>query len=102
MKILTMISTLSLVSLSNVTMANNNYGYKCQHGNEQRKIEVVYLQRESFLPCEVRYIKKHSNKKLWGASYEKGYCEAEARKFMKIQEKWGWHCKKEMPTTPTT
>ncbi|WP_330925804.1 hypothetical protein [Candidatus Sororendozoicomonas aggregata] len=98
MKILGVFTALSLGSLSTIATANNNYGYECRFGNELRVIEVVYLQRESPVPCEVRYIKEHSNEKLWNASYEVGYCETQAEQFVKKQQAWGWSCKKVMPS----
>ncbi len=84
----------SMVVLSGVAVANDNYRYECRHDSDLRTIEVVYLQRESAVPCEVRYLKKNSEETLWNANYEIGYCEKQAEEFVKKQEQWGWSCKK--------
>lgn len=88
---------LSLAGLSGMAMANDSYSYTCKHNHEQRKIEVLYLKRESKIPCEVRYIKKDSEETLWTANYTEGYCEEKATEFVKKQEGWGWMCSLDEP-----
>ncbi|MGI9276268.1 MAG: hypothetical protein ACR2PT_15685 [Endozoicomonas sp.] len=92
---------LGLAGMSGLVSANDGYSYTCAHSHKQRVIEVIYLKRESEVPCEVRYTKgqlRHgdfqvdSEETVWKASYEKGYCEAKAAEFVKKQEGWGWAC----------
>ena len=86
-----------LVFVSGSASANNNFSYTCNHHHEQRRIEVLYLQRESSVPCEVRYIKTDSEETLWSASYTPGYCEQKAAEFVEKQEGWGWNCTRDQP-----
>ena len=85
---------LLLTSWTSAVLANDSYSYECRNGSDLRTIEVVYLQRESVVPCEVNYIKNGQSKTLWNARYDKGYCEDEAEKFVVKQKGWGWDCKR--------
>ncbi|UYM15341.1 hypothetical protein [Endozoicomonas euniceicola] len=83
--------------------AGDSYSYTCLHGRDTRIIDVIYLQRESPVPCEVRYTKKgsvESEETLWNANYAIGFCEEKAENFMKQQEEWGWACQKDKPLQP--
>ena len=75
-------------------VASDSYTYQCRHASspEIREIEVVYLQREAAVPCEVNYAKNGVEERLWSASYTEGYCEAYAKGFVEKQKGWGWHC----------
>ena len=77
---------------SGSAVAGDGYTYECVHGRDIRKIEVVYLQRESLVPCEVNYTKDGVQESLWNASYSEGYCEARAKEFVEKQKSWGWDC----------
>ncbi len=72
--------------------AAENYSYVCTHGTKERKIEVVYLQEDQRVPCEVRYIKDAVSQLLWNARREEGYCELKAEAFIEKQKGWGWSC----------
>ncbi len=89
-----LIASLALALGSAIALASDSYSYQCKHDNDVRTIEVIYLQRESALPCEVNYIKNGVSETLWSARYEQGYCEARAAEFSKRQEEWGWVCEK--------
>ena len=90
---------IGFTTFSGLAVANDNYSYTCKHSHEQRKIDVIYLQRESSVPCEVRYIKADSEETLWTANYTKGYCEEKASEFVAKQEGWGWSCAMDTPVT---
>ena len=94
MKQLSFVVGLVLAAASGIASAQDGYSYQCTHYNDVRTIEVVYLQRESSVPCEVNYIKGDSQETIWNSRYTKGYCEAKAADFSKRQEEWGWSCKK--------
>lgn len=92
----------SLVTLVGLVMtglasASDNYSYTCTYGKQERKVSVIYLQRESSVPCEVRYTKGSQEETLWNASYTVGYCEDRASEFIKKQESWGWVCTLDQP-----
>ena len=92
-------SAMMLAGWSTLAAANDSYSYECRHNDDLRTIEVLYLQRESPVPCEVRYTKDEWGKDkvsetLWKANYEVGFCEDEARKFVEKQEGWGWRCQR--------
>ncbi|MRI33686.1 hypothetical protein EOPP23_11885 [Endozoicomonas sp. OPT23] len=89
--LLVLMGALGLVSTA---QANTSYAFSCKHFKEERKVEVVYLQRESSLPCEVRYTKDEVSETLWNANYTKGYCEDKAAEFVEKQEDWGWSCQR--------
>lgn len=80
------------LGMTGLVSASDNYSYTCHRGGLERKISVVYLQRESSVPCEVRYTKGSREETLWNASYTAGYCEDQASEFVKKQEGWGWSC----------
>lgn len=83
---------LTASALSTGAIAGEGYTYECKHGRDVRKIEVVYLQREALVPCEVNYTKDDVQENLWNATYSEGYCEARAKEFAAKQEGWGWEC----------
>ena len=88
------------VSFSGSALAGDGYTYECAHGRDIRRIDVVYLQRESLVPCEVNYTKDGVQESLWNASYSEGYCEARAREFVEKQRGWGWDCQLTEGTEP--
>ena len=77
--------------------AAENYSYLCTYETGRRKIEVVYLQQDSAVPCEVRYIKDSISNALWNAQQEAGYCESKAEAFVEKIKGWGWSCGREAP-----
>lgn len=79
--------------VSGSVVAGEGYTYECKHGRDVRKIDVVYLQRESLAPCEVNYTKDGVQETLWNATYSEGYCESRAKEFVEKQRGWGWECK---------
>ena len=86
---------LSLIALQ----AGANEVYFCKHGEQERKIEVVYAD-ESGLPCEVQYTKEGEEPRtLWNANNEEGYCDSKAKAFVEKQESWGWLCALSPETT---
>ncbi|MGI9282418.1 MAG: hypothetical protein ACR2PX_22700 [Endozoicomonas sp.] len=87
------------LGMTGLASASDNYSYTCTHANQERKIDVIYLQRESSVPCEVRYTKDGQEETLWNASYTEGYCEEKATEFVKKQEGWGWSCSVDQPET---
>ncbi|AMO55730.1 hypothetical protein [Endozoicomonas montiporae] len=94
---------IGLGCFSTLASAGDSYSYTCVHGRDTRVIDVIYLQRESPVPCEVRYTKKgrvKGEETLWNANYTIGFCEEKAEKFMQQQEEWGWSCKKDEPVQP--
>lgn len=94
---------IGLSCFSGLVSAGDGYSYICTHEHNTRIIDVIYLQRESSVPCEVRYTKKgsvESEETLWNATYTTGFCEDKAEGFMKQQQDWGWSCKKEEPARP--
>ena len=100
MKQLASVLGLALAVSGSMAFAQDGYSYQCTHNSSVRTIEVVYLQRESAVPCEVNYIKDGVQESLWNARYEEGYCEAKAAEFSKRQEEWGWSCKKVAESVP--
>ncbi|WP_448217853.1 hypothetical protein [Endozoicomonas sp. 2B-B] len=87
------------LGMTGLASASDNYSYTCDRSNQERKISVIYLQRESSLPCQVRYTKGSDEKTLWNATYTEGYCEGQASEFVKKQEGWGWNCTLDQPKT---
>ena len=83
--------------LSGTAIAGDNIRYECRSGSSLRAIEVIYMQRESPVPCEVRYRKQGQEETLWKANYEVGYCEKQAAAFVRKQENWGWLCEQVLP-----
>ena len=84
-----------MLSVCGYASANDSYGYECRHSHsaEVREVEVVYLKRESSVPCEVNYSKDGVQENLWNASYTPGYCESKAKGFLDNLKGWGWECK---------
>ena len=85
---------------SGSVVADEGYTYECKHGRDVRKIDVVYLQREASVPCEVNYTKDGVQETLWNATYSEGYCETRAKEFVEKQQGWGWDCKLTEGTEP--
>ena len=54
-----------MLSVCGYASANDSYGYECRHSHSSkiREVEVVYLKRESGVPCEVNYTKKRRSGK---------------------------------------
>ena len=98
MKTKALLLMMGVMGVTGIAQANDNYSFTCKHQKEERKIDVVYLQRESSLPCEVKYTKGGVEETLWNANYTKGYCEQKAEEFVKKQQNWGWNCNKSQST----
>lgn len=88
-------STVVFSLLVSVAQAETNYSFACKHDNSLRSIEVVYLEADATVPCEVRYHKDDETSVLWSANNQLGYCELKAQGFAEKQEAWGWACSKE-------
>lgn len=76
--------------------------YRCNNGNLERRVEVVY-ETGGVLPCEVHYYKDSeapgSREVLWTANNEAGYCEARAAEFIERLRGFGWDCVAAAPDT---
>ena len=87
------LKTLSIILLSfgltGITLANETF--VCTHGDNERRIEVVYV-GDGSVPCEVQYTKDGEVQTLWSAQGEAGYCEQKAQAFVGKQQEWGWTC----------
>ena len=77
----------------------NGYATTCKHtdGDMERIVSVHYLDKESHLPCEVRYQKptEHPDagyRVLWHAHRTEGYCERKAKLMVSRLQGWGWQC----------
>lgn len=92
----------SLLVACNPLLAAENYSYICTLDDNQRTIEVVYLEQDKPAPCEVRYIKDSVSQVLWSARRQEGFCELKAEAFMQKQTGWGWSCSRETekPSSP--
>ena len=70
--------------------------YQCSHSDLVRRVEVVYTNPGSELPCEVHYYKDTEapggSQILWSASNEIRYCETKAAEFIDKLRGWGWTC----------
>ncbi len=82
---------LASVLVSGSAVANEFPTTLCQHGEQQRKVEVVYPQGTP-VPCEVHYTKASGTQILWKAAGETGFCEAKATALIEKQKGWGWQC----------
>ncbi len=71
-----------------------NETYLCTHGNQERKINIVYETEGQQVPCEVTYEKASGTESLWRAQNQVGYCEDQAAAFVEKQRGWGWSCDK--------
>jgi len=78
----------------NPIQAAENFSYLCSLNGNERKVEVVYLQEDKRVPCEVHYIKGSVSQLLWNARREEGFCELKAEAFIQKQVSWGWSCQK--------
>ena len=95
MKRLILISLLS----SGSVVASDFQATLCQHGEQQRKVEVVYPMGTP-IPCEVHYTKASGTQVLWKAEGESGFCEAKASALIEKQKGWGWQCEMITPEEP--
>lgn len=65
----------------------------CKHGNAVRKVEVVYEVADKKTPCSVKYTKEDgTDKTLFSAKAEEGYCEKKSTEFMDKMKTMGWEC----------
>ncbi len=66
----------------------------CTQGQLSRQIEVVYVNPDLALPCEVLYDKRDegSQRILWRAENSQGYCEEKAEQLIQKHRAWGWQC----------
>ena len=69
-----------------------DFAYVCSQAGFERRIDVVYQNAPSLVPCEVLYDKGEGPKILWYAENLTGYCEEKAENFVAQQESWGWSC----------
>ncbi len=89
-KVTTIASGVLLGLLANSAMAD--IGYICSHADKERKIDVVYKEPNSKVPCDVQYTKDGNTEVLWQAANLEGYCEQKAEEFVQKQVGWGWQC----------
>jgi hypothetical protein len=84
--------------------AAENFSYVCTLDGNERKIEVVYLEKDKSVPCEVLYVKNSVSQTLWSARRQEGFCESKAESFVQKQSGWGWSCRRELerPSEATT
>lgn len=87
--------TIIMVFISKFTFAVSAPNYECVSSNITRKVEVIYEDVRSTLPCSVRYHKDDENmgiKTLWRAENTSGYCESKAEMFVDKLRSFGWSC----------
>lgn len=88
------IAAVTALFVSTPLLANESY--ICKQGDQERKIEIVYANAGSTVPCEVAYIKEDgSRQNLWQAQSKEGYCEEKTAAFIEKQRGWGWDCSKQ-------
>lgn len=80
-----------VVSLSLLSQAS--FAVDCKNGNTVRKVEVVYETEGKKVPCSVKYTKEDgSEKTLFTAKGEEGFCEKKSTEFMEKIKSMGWEC----------
>ena len=83
---LTVIAALTL--LSQISFAD-----ECKQGKSVRKVDIVYEAEGKKAPCSVKYTKEDASEKtLFTAKAEEGYCEKKASEFMAKLKTNGWEC----------
>lgn len=87
-------TTLTLFSLLAFSASVSANPVRCEQGELERGIEVVYAEPGQPLPCEVIYDKsaEGSMESLWRADHEAGFCEARAQSLISKLESLGWIC----------
>lgn len=80
-----------LTAFVSTAFADGHQATMCTHGDNERKIEVVYPEGTK-VPCEVQYTKNGDMQVLWDAQGETGYCEQKAADLVEKQQGWGWQC----------
>lgn len=77
---------------------------QCTNDGVLRSVAVIYSEPGQSLPCEVRYDKPNENQSmtLWRANNEVGFCESQARTFVKRLEDLGWSCNQTPGAEPTS
>jgi hypothetical protein len=70
--------------------------YQCELRGNVRRVEIQYTDSTSAIPCVVMYYKDTESpgteRVLWSATNEVGYCETKAQEFVEKLENWGWNC----------
>lgn len=73
--------------------------YTCSMEGLVRRIEIVYPDSTSKVPCDVNYYKDSEAPNevvtLWRAQNLNGYCEEKANEFVEKLKSWGWSCQGE-------
>ena len=71
----------------------------CNSGEIVRRVDLVYGDPTTKVPCEVHYKKQSEqpghDQVLYRAQNDSVYCESKAREFVQKLEGWGWVCKGE-------
>ena len=85
-----------LVLVPLIAHAQDDSYYECSFGGNIRRVEILYTEPGTALPCEVHYTKDSEApgqiQVLWAAQNEAGYCDYQAREFVSKLEGWGWSC----------
>ena len=76
----------------------------CKIGNIMRRVEIQYYEQEKAVPCEVHYYKDTeepgTDRVLWRAEYETGFCENKMTAFVGKLSGLGWYCESEADIPP--
>ena len=68
----------------------------CTSGTSQRRVEVVFSEGETKLPCKVNYYKdtEEAGKEttLWTAQNDTSFCETKASELVEKLSGSGWNC----------
>ncbi|GAA6168858.1 hypothetical protein [Sessilibacter corallicola] len=70
--------------------------YQCELRGNVRRVEIQYAEDGQTVPCSVVYYKDTeapgSERVLWSANNQPGYCENQAQEFVLKLQTWGWEC----------
>jgi len=76
-----------------MTVAQVSFASECKQGKSVRKVDIVYEAEGKKAPCSVKYTKEDgSEKTLYTAKAEEGYCEKKSAEFMDKMKASGWVC----------
>lgn len=74
-------------------IAQTSFGAECKQGKSVRKVDIVYEAEGKKAPCSVKYTKEDGTEKtLFTAKAEEGYCEKKSAEFMEKMKTNGWVC----------
>ncbi|MBC7467221.1 MAG: hypothetical protein H7256_14620 [Bdellovibrio sp.] len=83
-----------LVLMTALTMISQvSFAAECKNGKSVRKVDIVYEAEGKKAPCSVKYTKEDGTEKtLFTAKAEEGYCEKKSTEFMDKMKTNGWVC----------